>query len=179
MHLKRPSAKMQNVNHIIQASLCESCRWNRNIAGYMMTSSNGNIFRVTGLLCGEFAGHRWIPRTKASNAELWCFLWAVPELTDEQIIVNWWFGTPSRSLWRHCNELYQYDSCLCPVSCRNPVNSGHGVDYGQKTDTCHPPGEISIKHIFWVLLIGRKCKYQSSLQWRTKSQHLNVAHLVL
>ena len=27
----------------------------------MMTSSNGNIFRVTGPLCGEFAGHRWIP----------------------------------------------------------------------------------------------------------------------
>ena len=40
----------------------------------MMTSSNGNIFRVTGHLCGEFTGHRWIPRTKASDAELWCFL---------------------------------------------------------------------------------------------------------
>ena len=24
----------------------------------MMTPSNGNIFRVTGLLCGEFTGHR-------------------------------------------------------------------------------------------------------------------------
>ena len=36
----------------------------------MMTSSNGNIFRDTGLLCGEFTGHRWIPRTKASEAEL-------------------------------------------------------------------------------------------------------------
>ena len=33
----------------------------------MMTSSNGNIFRVTGHLCGEFAGPRWIPRTKASD----------------------------------------------------------------------------------------------------------------
>ena len=30
-----------------------------------MTSSNGNIFRVTGPFCGEF--------TKASDAELWCF----------------------------------------------------------------------------------------------------------
>ena len=29
---------------------------------FMMTSSNGNIFRVTGHLCGEFTGHRWIPR---------------------------------------------------------------------------------------------------------------------
>ena len=46
---------------------------------YMMTSSNGNIFRVTGHLCGEFPGHWWIPHTKASDAELWRFLWSVPE----------------------------------------------------------------------------------------------------
>ena len=47
----------------------------------MMTSSNGNIFRVTGPLCGDFTGHRWIPLTKASGAELWCFLWFAPEQT--------------------------------------------------------------------------------------------------
>ena len=40
---------------------------------FMMTSSNGNIFRVTGLLCGEFTGPRWIPCTKASDTELWFF----------------------------------------------------------------------------------------------------------
>ena len=45
----------------------------------MLTSSNGKVFRVTGLLCGEFTGHRWISRTKTSNAELWCFLWSAPE----------------------------------------------------------------------------------------------------
>ena len=44
-----------------------------------VTSSNGNISRVTGHLCGEFTGHRWIPGTKASDAELWCFLWSAPE----------------------------------------------------------------------------------------------------
>ena len=45
----------------------------------MMTSSNGNNFRVTGHLCGEFTGTRWIPRTKASDAELWCFPWSASE----------------------------------------------------------------------------------------------------
>ena len=45
----------------------------------MMTSSNGNIFRVTGHLCGEFTGPRWIPHTKASDAELWCFVWSASE----------------------------------------------------------------------------------------------------
>ena len=39
----------------------------------MMTSSNGNIFRVTGPLWGESIGHRWIPITKASDAELYFF----------------------------------------------------------------------------------------------------------
>ena len=50
------------------------CHWN-----FMMTSSNGNIFRVTGHLCGKFTGPRWISRTKASDAELWCFLWFTSE----------------------------------------------------------------------------------------------------
>ena len=45
----------------------------------MMTSSNGNIFRVTDPLCGKFTGHLWILLTKASDAKLWCFLWSTPE----------------------------------------------------------------------------------------------------
>ena len=44
----------------------------------MMTSSNGNIFRDTGPLCGDFTGHRLIPRRKATDVEIWCFLWSAP-----------------------------------------------------------------------------------------------------
>ena len=40
------------------------------------------LFRVTGPLCGEFTGHRWIPLTKASDAELWWFLWSAPWIND-------------------------------------------------------------------------------------------------
>ena len=65
----------------------------------MMTSSNGNIFRVTGPFCGEFTGIRWIPRRKASDAELWFFLWSAVEST----IAGWWFETQLLPLWRHCN----------------------------------------------------------------------------
>ena len=39
---------------------------------------------ATGPLWGESTGHRWIPLTKASDAELWCFLWPAPEQTVEQ-----------------------------------------------------------------------------------------------
>ena len=31
-----------------------------------------------GPLCDEFTGHRWIPPTKASDVDLWCFLWSAP-----------------------------------------------------------------------------------------------------
>ena len=33
----------------------------------MMTSSNGNIFRVTGHLCGEFTGPWWIPHIREAG----------------------------------------------------------------------------------------------------------------
>ena len=49
----------------------------------MMMSSKGTIFRVTGPLWGEFTGHRWIPLTKASDAELWRFLCYTPERTRD------------------------------------------------------------------------------------------------
>ena len=54
---------------------CQPTKW----GNHKMTSWNGNIFHVTGHLCGEFTGARWIPRIKASDAELWCFLWSASE----------------------------------------------------------------------------------------------------
>ena len=79
---------------------------------HMMTSSNWDIFRVTGPLCGEFTGPRWIPLTKASDAELWCFLWSLPEQTVGKHSRRWWFEVPSRPLWRHHN-----DECSFVVLC--------------------------------------------------------------
>ena len=72
---------------------------------HMMTSSNGNLFRVTGLLCGKCTGHRWIPRTKTIDAELWCFLWSVSEPTFEQTVKTPVIWDPSHQLWRHCNDM--------------------------------------------------------------------------
>ena len=36
-----------------------------NERSLMTTPSNGNIFRVTGPLCGEFTGDRWIPSQRS------------------------------------------------------------------------------------------------------------------
>ena len=68
-----------------------------------ITSSNRNIFRVTGHLFGELTGHQWIPHTKASDAELWYFFYQRLNKRLSKQSWGWWFETPSRSLWRHCN----------------------------------------------------------------------------
>ena len=56
------------------------------------------------IFVGESTGHRWTPLPKASEAELWCFLWSAPEQTIEQAIETPVIWDQSRSLWRHCNE---------------------------------------------------------------------------
>ena len=63
-------------------------------------------FRVTGPLCGEFTGHRWISLTKASDAgyEFYFFYLCRNKRLRKQSR-GWWFETPSRSLWRHRNVL--------------------------------------------------------------------------
>ena len=66
----------------------------------MMTSSNGNIFHVSGPLCGELTGHRWIPLTKDSDMELWRVLCLNKRLSKQSW--GWWFETPSCSSWCHC-----------------------------------------------------------------------------
>ena len=84
----------------------KAIHWYSVVTWDIMTSSNTNIFRVTGPLWGESTGHRWIPHTKASDEELWCFIWSASEQTVEkkQQLRRRWFETPSRSLWRHPNE---------------------------------------------------------------------------
>ena len=82
----------------------------------MITSSNGNIFRVTGHLCGEFAGHRWIPFTwPVTRSFVVFFDLCLNERLSKQ---SWgrWFETPSRPL-RHSNEFF-----ICEKSLLLPSN---------------------------------------------------------
>ena len=62
--------------HICDTSCITIMCVNKHTDIIMMTSWNENIFRVTGPLWGESTGHWWIPLPKASEAELWCFLWS-------------------------------------------------------------------------------------------------------
>ena len=64
----------------------------------MMTSSNGNIIRVTGPLRGESTGHRWFPLTKpvTRNFDVFFDLRLNKRLSKHSR--RCWFETPSRSL---------------------------------------------------------------------------------
>ena len=77
---------------------------NCTVVSIMMTSSNETICRVTGPLCGEFTGQRWIPLTKDSHAELWCFFFYLrPNKRLSKQSRRLWFESPSCSLCCHCN----------------------------------------------------------------------------
>ena len=74
------------------------------LMNYMMTSSNGNIFRVTGHLCGnslvpgEFPTQRPVTR----SFDVFFVLRLNKRLSKQSW--GWLFETLSRPLWRHRNE---------------------------------------------------------------------------
>ena len=82
--------------------------------------------------------HRWPvdTLTKASDAKLWRFVWSAPEQSR-----RWCFETPSRSLWRHCNDeagpLYHCDMSLTKmmVYLSNSANMAARIT----SPTPHPP----------------------------------------
>ena len=131
---------VSNVVLCLRVNALKQSRNNTN----MMTSSNGNIFHVTGSLCGEFTGHRWIPLTKASDKELWCFLWSEPWINgwvnnreagdlrcnraryDATVmnslhVFSKLYSTQSFDSWWPCDSINHQrtgDGCLLPVRCQ-------------------------------------------------------------
>ena len=74
------------------------------IRHHMMTSSNGNTFRVTAHLCGEFTGPGEFPSQKPVA---WSFDVFFDLRPNKRLSKQWWgwlYETPSCPLWRHCND---------------------------------------------------------------------------
>ena len=70
-----------------------------------MTSSNGNIFRVTSPLWGEFTGHRRIPRKRPMTRSFDVFFDLRLHKRLNKQSRHWWSETSSCSLWRNCNVI--------------------------------------------------------------------------
>ena len=101
----------QNTCHVCQAQRFGTLRL------AMMTSSNGNIFRVTGPLCREFSGPaefpaQW-PVTRSFDV---VFDQGLNKRLSKQTW-GWWFETQPWSLWRQYNAL----NFLCRIPGRISV----------------------------------------------------------
>ena len=121
-----------------------------------MTSSNGNIFRVTGPLCVEFTGQRWIPRTKASDAEHWCFLWSAAW-------INGWVNNGEAGDLRrnrsHCDVIVMFYSI-------------HVLGWLQKwLNLITAPGSVSNEpgSVTWLAT-----KYLKTASWRNHTEKLTT-----
>ena len=75
---------------------------------YMMTSSNGNIFRVTGPLCGEFTGPGEFPTQKPVTRSFDVFFDLRLNKRLSKQPWGWWFEMPSCPLWCHCNDTHDF-----------------------------------------------------------------------
>ena len=84
-------------------AICD-CRFILFVQKSMMTSSNGNIFRVTGHFCGEFTGEFPAQRPVTRSFGVFFDLGLNKRLSKQSR--GWWFQTQSRPLWRHCNAMF-------------------------------------------------------------------------
>ena len=82
---------------------------------FMMTSSNGNMFRITGFCAGNspvtagihrFPSHRRVTR----SFDVFFDLRLNKRLSEQSR--RRWVETPSRSLWRHCNVMSNSDPMI-------------------------------------------------------------------
>ena len=79
-----------------------------------MTSSDGNIFCVTGLLCGNSSATGGFPTQRPVTRSFDVFF---DMRLDQRLSTQCrrrWFETPSRSLWRQYNALGQWHGCSVP-----------------------------------------------------------------
>ena len=114
----------------------------RNI---MMTPSNGNIFRVTGLcagnspVSGEFPSQRPVTRSFNIFFDLCMNKWLSKQ--------SWgsWFETPSCPFWHHCNVHAVLDwFCFVVVWCQSIIHRSPRISL-----TPPPPGHFKMHFLQW------------------------------
>ena len=81
-----------------------------------MTSSNGNIFQVTGPLCDGFTSSRWIPLTKVSEALVLVFSLICA-------LINGWVNNHEVGFVRRHRAHYNVTVMSSSVICKNSRDS--------------------------------------------------------
>ena len=124
----------------------------------IMTSSNGNIFRVTGPLCGEFTGLGEFPTQRPVTRSFDVFFDLCLNKRLSKQSWGWWFETLSWSLWRHSNGTYRKI-----ITYRTPSQSCQGKSLGGLFETPSSP--------LWHHLMG----FDSSLCTRRFSRQEQIS----
>ena len=82
-----------DINNTCKVSVCSSGRVVYVSVILMMTSSNGNIFRVTGPLCGEFTGPGEFPTQRPVTRSFDVYFDLRPNKRLSKQSWGWWFET--------------------------------------------------------------------------------------
>ena len=144
-----------------------------------MTSSNGNIFRVTGPLCGEFTGPGEFPtqRPVTRSFDVFFDLRLNKRLSKQPW--GWWFETLSWSLWRHCNDHMCNDkswSIVMLIRLVTLFSHGIGVSYSITLLSFFEMGyHISNKKVDFVddnyIIIKAKYSIFEKCHWNVSGCH--------
>ena len=127
----------------------------------MMTSSNGNIFRVTGPLWGESTGHRWIPPQSPVAHTFDPFFDVRLNKRLSKHSRRQRFETAWRSLWRHSNDLLR--PCQA-MTCDRGI-CGRGLSINNRWNYCVLVTNRSMLRS--SNLYYSKCMYPSYIQLNT------------
>ena len=118
-----------------------------------MTSSNGNIFRVTGPLCVEFtvtvefAAQRPVMQSFDVFLDICLNKWLSKQLW------GWWLKTLSHSLWRHCNVI-TFAANACTWFKFNVRSVGWNVSSISLILACiYGFGPQNISHAYTILIL--------------------------
>ena len=75
-----------------------------------MTSSNGNIFHVSGFLYGKFTSHQWIPQTQNLKAlVIWRLCISSDKVPNKKKMVNIVYIIVQNSIFKQSIHFY----CNC------------------------------------------------------------------
>ena len=122
----------------------------------------GNIFRVTGDLCGEFPSQRPVTRSFHVFFDL-----RLNKRWSKQSW-GWWFDTPSRPLWRHCDGFfnldYQRDEVLASIMVAKALVLEHQAISIQNTDSLPIIPDVSHELVGIIPSMPRK---KNSFWWIT------------
>ena len=133
-----------------------------------MTLSNGNMFYVTGHLCGESTGPRRVPLQRPVTWSFDVFFDLRLNKLLSKKSQGWWFETPSSPLWLHCNEQF-YLICengleTLSTTRENFKNQLHLKKWKRIQIYCHYSSNNSVRKslspIYFLLLNSESSTYK-------------------